>query len=76
MEYWKLGVILLGDESGKGITAIERENSKLVDRMRAIMIHWLQGSGLQPVTWHSLVESLRKVELSVIANDIETVLSE
>ena len=38
-----------------------------------ILQEWLTGRGKQPVTWTTLVEVLRDIELSALASDIETV---
>ena len=38
-----------------------------------ILQEWLTGRGRQPVTWTTLVEVLRDIELSILAGDIETV---
>jgi len=72
--YWGLGVILLQDESGAIMKAIEGEYSNPLDRMKCVLTHWFEGRGL-PVTWKNLVESLRQLELNTIANDIEEGLS-
>ena len=36
-----------------------------------ILQEWLTGRGKQPVTWVTLVEALRDIELSSLAGDIE-----
>ena len=38
-----------------------------------ILEEWLVGRGKQPVTWATLVEVLRDIELSILADDIEAV---
>jgi len=38
-----------------------------------ILWEWVSGRGKQPVTWATLTEVLRDVELSVLARDIEEV---
>ena len=38
-----------------------------------IVQEWLTGRGKQPMTWATLVEVLRGVELSTLAGDIEAV---
>ena len=38
-----------------------------------ILQKWLTGSGKKPVSWATLVEVLRDIELSALAGDIETV---
>ena len=38
-----------------------------------ILQEWLTGRGKQPVTWATLVEVLREIELTTLASDIEVV---
>ena len=38
-----------------------------------ILQEWLTGRGKQPVTWTTLVEVLRDIELSTLAGKIEAV---
>ena len=38
-----------------------------------ILQEWLTGRGKKPVTWTTLVEVLRDIELSTLAGDIEAV---
>ena len=38
-----------------------------------ILQEWLTGKGKQPVTWTTLVEVLRDIELSNLAGEIEAV---
>lgn len=71
--YRTLGIILLQDELGQRVEAIALQHSKTVDIMQAIISDWLRGCGL-PDTWRSLVDSLKKVRLDTIADDIEKVL--
>ena len=39
-----------------------------------VLTQWLTGRGKQPVTWATLVEVLRDIELSTLAGEIEAVL--
>ena len=38
-----------------------------------ILQEWLAGRGKQPVTWATLVEILRDIELTALASEIEAV---
>ena len=38
-----------------------------------ILQEWLTGKGKQPVTWATLVEVLRDIELTALAREIEAV---
>ena len=40
-----------------------------------IMRGWRRGKGKKPVTWRTLIEVLRKIELNELADDIIDVLS-
>ena len=76
-DYSKLGTLLLDDNNGKKVSNIEK--SKLndpVDIAVAILKAWIEGKGRTPVTWQTLVTCLRKTDLNVLADDIQTVLSE
>ena len=48
-----------------------RENAEKINM--EIFQEWLIGRGKQPVTWATLVEVLRDIELSTLAGDIEAV---
>ena len=50
----------------KHLNDAERINEEILEK-------WLVGKGKQPVTWATLVEVLRDIELSVLADDIEAV---
>ena len=57
------------------ISGIEREkkdNAKEINQ--AILEKWIGGKGRQPVTWDTLVKSLRDIDLTVLADEIEIVL--
>ena len=68
---FNFGIILLNDETGSRMESIEDEcrgkNEKIT---RQILREWLKGSGL-PVTWKTLVETLRKAKLNEFADKIE-----
>ena len=50
----------------KHLNDAERINKEILER-------WLVGTGKKPVTWTTLVEVLRDIELSILADDIEAV---
>ena len=67
---------MLDDETGARIKVLETRNLKDPDRINCdIFTKWLQGSGAQPVTWRTLVTTLRKAQMSTLADEIEEVLS-
>lgn len=65
------GMFLLKDRAGSRIESFEMESQRNPEYMvRLILQEWLQGNGL-PVTWRSLVQTLRDTDLSVLADEIE-----
>ena len=72
VEYWKFGIFLLNDTNGDIVTALEMEHRGNAERINvAIFQLWLQGKGIKPVTWSTLIEVLRKIGLCALANKIE-----
>ena len=70
------GVLLLNDKSGAIISALERQHrSRATSINFDILRQWIQGSGKQPVTWETLVKVLRRIELNILADKIESSLS-
>ena len=70
--YSTFGIILLNDQNGSQVRNYKEESKgNPEDVMLRILQEWLQGKGL-PVTWESLVQTLRDIGLSVLANQIQT----
>jgi len=64
--YYQFGILLLEDKTGTRVRSIEyryRENSEQINT--EILEQWINGKGKQPVTWGTLVEVLRDVELTI-----------
>lgn len=73
IKYYELGVFLLDDRNGVEVQAIALKHSNNADGInKEILSKWLQGMGKQPVTWRTLIEVLRYVDLNSLANDIES----
>ena len=74
VKYEDFGIQLLEDSTGARVSNIEHElrgNPKSINTH--ILEEWLQnGDGEKPVSWRTLVEVLRDIELGTLANDIET----
>ena len=71
--YTTFGVLLLDDETGSRVTAIEKECQKHADDVTIrILQEWLEGKGLQPVIWETLVQTLRDTGLSALADKVLT----
>ena len=73
--YKIFGIFLLNDASGAKIESITKEESQVADMTLKILSRWLQGEGMQPQTWSTLIKVLRKSKLSDLANEIETVIT-
>ena len=70
----KFGTLLLKDETGIKVDNIEEELWRKPDRINAkILQYWLQGKGL-PVTWESLLDTLRTCSLNELADQIQSSL--
>ena len=68
--YSTFGIILLNDETGNRIDSIEEYCLRNPEKItRKILQEWIGGKGL-PVTWESLVQTLRDIDLSVLADQI------
>ena len=70
--YFKFGVQLLDDETGRVVEAIETEMIKVPnDITRKILVQWLAGKG-RDVTWEVLSDVLESINLAIIASDIRS----
>ena len=68
--YSTFGIFLLNDETGSRVNSIEEECRPNTERIvRKILQEWLEGKGL-PVTWESLIQTLRDIDLSTLAEQI------
>ena len=71
-KYVQFGTFLLNEENTRvKIMAFEHSNNAKHTNTE-ILKKWLTGRGRQPVTWATLVNVLRDVELFTLAGDIET----
>ena len=70
--YKEFGTFLLLDDTGKRVQNMEHTfmNSPEYINME-IFREWLDGRGRRPVTWETLVEVLREIELHILADDIQ-----
>ena len=73
----EFGTLLLQDKTGQTISAIAKEHrGNATDINREILQRWLQGQGKQPISWNTLVLTLRDVQLSVLADKIQREVGE
>ena len=71
-KYYKFGIILLNDKAGNQVSIIDNDCRGISERiMLRILREWLAGKGL-PATWDSLIQTLRDINLSTLADKIET----
>ena len=69
--YTTFGILLLNDKLGNRMEAIEDECRGKPEKIcRKILQEWLEGKGL-PVTWGTLIKTLRDIKLSTLADTIE-----
>ena len=67
----------MNDQTGAKITAIEQKRLNNAEQINIdILKEWLQGKGMKPVTWQTLVDVLKDIGLSELAKDIEASLSQ
>ena len=62
--YSTLGPLLLNDDVGAVTSAIASEHQQNAEAInQEILTRWLQGQGKQPVTWSTLIDVLKDVQL-------------
>lgn len=72
VDYWQFGIMLLNDETGARVTAIEKElghNARDIN-CRVFQL-WLSGKGRQPVSWDTLVTTLEDIGRDTMARRVE-----
>ena len=76
-KYVQFGTFLLVDSTGSRIETMAHKHLNDAERINTeILKEWLTGRGKQPVTWATLIEVLRDIELSILADEIEAVKRE
>ena len=74
VNYHDFGMLILNDDDGNIMDTLEhQERGKAGRIMQQILRKWLQGSG-KPVTWRTIIQVLRQIHLSVLADDLEEAL--
>ena len=62
--YSCFGIFLLEDKTGAVVEALEKEHRGNAQEINInIFRRWLQGNGLKPVAWSTLVTVLQKIKL-------------
>ena len=73
-KYVQFGTFLLNDRNGSRVKIMARKHLNDAEQINTeILQEWLTGRGKQPVTWATLVEVLRDIELFALACEIEAV---
>ena len=74
IDYICFGLLLLEDHTTSRLKNLEHKYQRDPKQINiAILQEWLNGRGNQPVTWATLVEVLRDIELHALAYEIEAV---
>ena len=74
LKFSQFGTFLLDDRSGSRVSIMAYKHRYDAEQINMEIIQeWLSGRGKQPVTWDTLVEVLRDIELSTLAGEIEAV---
>ena len=73
-KYVEFGTFLLDDRTGSRVKIMAHKHLNDAKRINTeILQEWLTERGKQPVTWATLLEVLRDIELSALATEIEAV---
>ena len=75
-KYPQFGILLLEDTNGARVHNMEHKHRGDVEQINIeILQEWVSGRGRLPVSWTTLTEVLRDVELSELTSDIEAAAS-
>ena len=72
--YKTFGIFLLNDGNGAKVESIAKEEGDLIHISLKILSKWLQGEGMQPPTWTTIIEALEMSNLGALAKDIRAVI--
>ena len=71
-KYSDYGIFLLADDTGSRVDAIKSKHQLDYNSIiEEITREWLEGSGVKPVTWRTLVQVLKQIRLVTLAQEIE-----
>ena len=69
-------MFLLNDPNGMRVRNIEHKHNRDAERINTeILQEWTIGKGKKPVSWETLIEMLRDIELGALASEIEVTKS-
>ena len=64
VNYLMFGMILLQDDNGVIVKALEEEHRGKAEKINLVIFHrWLEGKGMMPMTWSTLVTVLEKIHV-------------
>jgi len=73
-KYLTFGTLLLEERTGERVGAIAQKHMYNSEQASLEFLQeWIAGKGKHPVTWNTLIEVLRDIELSTLALEIEVV---
>lgn len=72
-KYHKFGTLLLKDETGSKMGAIEHDEHTAVAINNRVLTRWIRGEGRKPTSWATLTTVLDKCKLSKLINVIRSV---
>ena len=74
VKYREFGLFLLDDPNGVRTRALAHKHNNDANEINIEIIEeWVAGKGKHPVTWKTLTQVLRDIELSTLAEEIEAV---
>ena len=74
VKYHEFGLFLLDDETGARIHSLANKHMNDAEQINMeVLQQWITGRGKHPVTWKTLIQVLRNIELTVLAGEIEAV---
>ena len=71
--FYNFGLHLLDDPNGARVRNIERDYGELERINTEILREWVTGRGKKPVSWRTLTQVLRDIELRALASEIEDI---
>ena len=70
-KYSFFGVLLLNDETGAEVSAIVTKYRDDAEQINLeVLRQWIGGKG-KPLSWDTLIDVLKRVELNTLADDIQ-----
>ena len=76
VKYRDFGLLLLEDHNGARIRALAHKHNNDSNEINIEIIEeWVAGKGKHPITWKTLTQVLRDIELSTLAKEIEAIKS-